>query len=99
MMIHAECHCQSEKKRKKLEKFAIKCAIEQDFVVILLFCEAVVSISGCKAIETFLDFSFLDVSFSKLLTPLHHNPMQTDPLAVQNTFFEHFHPRFCQQIP
>ena len=46
-----------KKKRKKLEKFAIKCVIERDFVVIMLFCEAVVSISGCKATETFLDLT------------------------------------------
>ena len=46
-----------KKTKKKLEKFAIKCVIERDFVVILLFCEAVVSISGCKATETFLDLT------------------------------------------
>ena len=46
-----------KRKRKKLEKFAIKCVIERDFVVILLVCEAVVSISGCKATETFLDLT------------------------------------------
>ena len=45
------------KKKRKLENLAIKCAIKSDFVVILLFCEAVVSISGCKATETFLDLT------------------------------------------
>ena len=42
---------------RKLEKFAIKCAIKRDFVVMLLFCETVVSISGCKSTETFFDLT------------------------------------------
>ena len=56
-MQNVTVNLKKKKKRKKLEKFAIKCVIERDFVVILLFCEAVVSISGCKATETFLDFT------------------------------------------